>query len=107
MALTEIEIFGIIVAVFLIGIVLVLILLKIYARLTCGVCTSNAKLTGKTVIVTGATSGIGKETARDIARRGAKLILACRNVEEAGKVRGKFCNYSDWVIIIFFRRWVY
>ena len=30
-------------------------------------------------------SGIGKETARDLHRRGARIILACRNTEEAQK----------------------
>jgi len=32
--------------------------------------------------------GIGKETARDLAQRGAKVILACRNLEEGNKARG-------------------
>ena len=40
---------------------------------------------GKTVIVTGCTSGIGKETARNIASKGCRLIMACRNVELAKK----------------------
>ena len=38
-------------------------------------------LTGKRAVVTGASSGIGVETARTLARRGAAVTLAVRNVE--------------------------
>jgi NAD(P)-dependent dehydrogenase (short-subunit alcohol dehydrogenase family) len=38
-------------------------------------------LTGKTAIVTGANSGIGYETARVLARKGAAVIVACRSRE--------------------------
>jgi NAD(P)-dependent dehydrogenase (short-subunit alcohol dehydrogenase family) len=38
-----------------------------------------AELEGKTALITGANTGIGAETARALAGRGAKLFLACRS----------------------------
>jgi NAD(P)-dependent dehydrogenase (short-subunit alcohol dehydrogenase family) len=40
------------------------------------------ELTGKVAIVTGANTGIGYEMARALARKRAKVILACRNKEK-------------------------
>jgi retinol dehydrogenase 12 len=43
-----------------------------------------ADLDGRTFLVTGANTGIGKETARALAARGARLFLACRS-ESSGR----------------------
>ena len=44
--------------------------------------SEGVDLTGKVALVTGVTSGIGKETARVLALRGAHVILASRNVQK-------------------------
>jgi NAD(P)-dependent dehydrogenase (short-subunit alcohol dehydrogenase family) len=44
-------------------------------------------LAGKTAVITGATSGIGRATALDFARRGARLLLIGRNEARAQETR--------------------
>lgn len=42
--------------------------------------------TGRTVIITGANSGLGEQTALALAGAGAQIIMACRNVAKAEAV---------------------
>ena len=44
-------------------------------------------LEGKRFLITGATSGIGKEAARELARAGAMVTIAARSLEKADAVR--------------------
>lgn len=57
----------------------------------------NVQMTGKTVLITGASSGIGLETAIDLAKRGAKIIIACRNFEKAFTAKRKVNNIPSFL----------
>jgi NAD(P)-dependent dehydrogenase (short-subunit alcohol dehydrogenase family) len=50
-----------------------------------GVCHSQKTLDGKTVIITGANTGIGLETSIDLAKRNARIIMACRDKQRGMK----------------------
>src|SRR5579871_3266157 len=45
--------------------------------------TAGADLHGKTMLVTGCNSGLGRETARVLALRGARVVATARTVEKA------------------------
>nr|WP_316046060.1 SDR family NAD(P)-dependent oxidoreductase [Planococcus glaciei] len=44
-------------------------------------------LAGKTAIITGANSGIGLEAAKDLAGKGARIVMAVRNLQKGNAAR--------------------
>ncbi|KAL2085670.1 hypothetical protein ACEWY4_018990 [Coilia grayii] len=63
--------------------VYICIFVSAYRNMFRGAWSSDARLDDKTVVITGANTGIGKETAIDLAKRGARIIMACRDMEKA------------------------
>jgi NAD(P)-dependent dehydrogenase (short-subunit alcohol dehydrogenase family) len=55
-------------------------------------------LTGKHFVITGGTSGIGKEAARELVRAGANVTITARNLEKAEVVQKELSNNKVSVI---------
>ncbi|CAF1375945.1 unnamed protein product [Rotaria sordida] len=50
---------------------------------------------GQTILITGGNTGMGYETARDLLQRGARVILACRNVNKGLEAMDKLLVQTD------------
>ncbi|XP_070496225.1 retinol dehydrogenase 14-like [Chironomus tepperi] len=69
---------------------------NIYVKLTCGKFQDkNVNLAGKTILITGCNSGLGKAVAKYMAFKGARIIMACRNQETAEKAKEEIITYSE------------
>lgn len=49
---------------------------------------------GKTVVLTGANTGIGKQTTLELAKQGARVVMACRDVERGEAARAAILDES-------------
>jgi retinol dehydrogenase-13 len=56
--------------------------------------SDEVQIPGKTVIITGANTGLGKHTAMDLAMRKAKVIMACRNMRKCKEARAEIIEKS-------------
>ncbi|MCB1746099.1 MAG: SDR family oxidoreductase [Gammaproteobacteria bacterium] len=52
-------------------------------------------LVDKTIVITGANSGIGLETARALAASGARIVMACRDAARAEAARADIAATTD------------
>lgn len=48
---------------------------------------NKVRIDGKVVIVTGCNTGIGKETALEMAKRGGRVYMACRDYQRCEVAR--------------------
>jgi NAD(P)-dependent dehydrogenase (short-subunit alcohol dehydrogenase family) len=69
---------------------------KYGSRTTALTVVEGMDLTGKTIMITGTTSGIGIETARTLALKGAHVVMANRNIIQSEQLRDKiYAEYPD------------
>ena len=63
-------------------------------------CRSQARLDGKIVVITGANTGIGKICARELSKRGAKVIMLCRSTERGEAAAEEIRKLTQGEVIV-------
>ena len=57
-------------------------------------------ISGKTIVITGASSGIGELLARQLSKQGAKVALLARRIDKLEKIKGEIEKYSSDIFTI-------
>ena len=60
---------------------------------------SSVRLEGKVAVITGANTGIGRTTARDLSSRGAKVVLLCRDTDKAELVAAQIRDETKGEVV--------
>jgi len=63
-------------------------------------CTTFNRLDGRVVVVTGGNTGIGKETVRELVKRGAKVITGCRDIKKAKRAVDEIKEETGYDVIV-------
>lgn len=61
---------------------------------------SDASMKGKVVVLTGATSGVGLEALKQLAKGEATIVMVARNLEKAKKVRESILSENPGIVDI-------
>ena len=72
--------------IILIIIIIIILYFAIGNHFFSGKCKIAHDMSGKLIIITGASSGLGKFTALELVSKGAKVIFACRNETKTIKI---------------------
>ena len=62
---------------------------QLRSRLEHWTALASYDLTGRTIVVTGATSGIGRQSAEELARLGAHVVIVGRDPAKARRVQSE------------------
>ncbi|XP_015594744.1 retinol dehydrogenase 11 [Cephus cinctus] len=76
-------------------VVMIIGLLRKCREYSWGRCKSKISLHDRVFIVTGANSGIGKETVKELAKRKARIIMACRDLQNAKNAISEIRNETS------------
>nr|XP_034824239.1 retinol dehydrogenase 11-like [Maniola hyperantus] len=82
-------------------IVIVALIVGLYQKSTNAICLSKKRLDGKTVIVTGGTTGMGLKIATDLAERGARVVIACPFEDEGVTAKKEIINTTGNEQVVF------